>query len=167
MSACCGIALAGEGSQAVDVANAEPSSSSVNDASFLQITDNAAEIAAPHAQHRRELLLRQRQIRGAGALDRSKQPFRRALFDRMRCIAGDRLKHLVVFEKLAFNRADILPVDAIGKLGYRVARLGPSGLTAPRTTCGNTDIERGLSPLVAYAHICNVDSTDVPSRLPE
>ena len=60
----------------------------------LPLPDHAVHIGSPYAEHRRELLLRQRNDVIAGALHRRDEPFGGALFDRVARITGGGLKHL-------------------------------------------------------------------------
>ncbi len=78
--------------------------------------NDAAQIAAPNAQHRRELLLCQDEVGGPCALDGREQPLSGALFERVAALPGDGLKDLrheaigIAREEVAQRRRAVLGI---------------------------------------------------------
>src|SRR5205085_7509452 len=88
------VALAGEIAKLVEVADVQGPTARFEDAGLLELAKHAADVAAADRKHDRQLLLGERNVRAAGAVDRREQPFRSALLDRVGSIAGTRLKDL-------------------------------------------------------------------------
>lgn len=88
------VAAAGEPLQGRVVGDAQAPPAALDRPRRPQRSHDAADIAAPHPEHRRELLLGDGDLVRSGAIARGEQPFRRALLDRVDRVAGDRLEDL-------------------------------------------------------------------------
>src|ERR1700761_314203 len=88
------VAKTGPRVEHLEVADDDRAAPCFQDSLGLEDLNDAAGVAAAYAQHRRKLLVRQRQNVGPGAFHRRYDPLGGALLDRVDRIAGGRLKYL-------------------------------------------------------------------------